>query len=224
MPHLKAGIVCFATIATAMLLSAGAERPADTASSPSTQPSPTHNPAPRVSGLPAWDQAGHRRWKDYQQMHAYFVEGFINTEGEGLGRMPTPRSMARFSTLYIDGVDYRIGNVQLISIPDDANPFVYDTPADASMKSIHRAARRPLLPHEITAVRQLKAGSHAVLVADGTRPVLVGALRATESCLACHEGTKGDLLGAFTYPLVPDQPLFIETLKPTTRPATSSGH
>jgi mono/diheme cytochrome c family protein len=35
---------------------------------------------------------------------------------------------------------------------------------------------------------------------------MLGAVRSTRQCVACHGGDRGDLLGAFSYALVSDGP------------------
>jgi hypothetical protein len=170
---------------------------------PATRP---FDPLPEMKdSLDGRDQP--RQWKNYTQMHDYFVNGFVNTEGRGLSRMVTPRDLSRYNTLYVEGIDWHIGNVQLISVPKVGEPFAYDTPADATKKTIKNSPCRPLNDGETTALAALKSGKQAVMVEDRNRSLLVGAVRASESCLKCHDDAKkGDLLGAFTYPLL-EQPV-----------------
>ncbi|MDB6075177.1 MAG: hypothetical protein JWO89_2817 [Verrucomicrobiaceae bacterium] len=53
---------------------------------------------------------------------------------------------------------------------------------------------------EDAAIKQLKAGHALVTYTEGHVIRAVGAIRASESCLRCHDQNKaGDLLGAFTY-------------------------
>lgn len=181
-------------------------------SSPATRPS---DPLPEMKdALDGRDQP--RQWKNFTQMHDYFVDGFVNTEGRGLSRMVTPRQMSRYNTLYVDGVDWHIGNVQLISVGKGRPPFAYDTPADATSKTIKNSPCRPLSDGEAAALDALKSGKQAVMVSNHDRPLLVGAVRAASSCLKCHDDAKvGDLLGAFTYPLL-DEPL-LESVSPLQR-------
>lgn len=59
---------------------------------------------------------------------------------------------------------------------------------------------RPADAFEIDAIERLKAGHALALKKDGTLTRAVGAVRASASCLRCHDNSKvGDLLGAFTY-------------------------
>ena len=112
---------------------------------------------------PMRDQHGVQQWTDYEQMHAFFIDGFVKTEGAGNDRMITPRKMARSSTLYIEGELFRVGSVHLISTRAEGKSFAYDTQSDASMRSIQHARRRTLQPYEAQAVTQLKSGSEAEL-------------------------------------------------------------
>ena len=193
---------------------AGAE-----AGRPATRPAHAAVQSEKLLQLPARDSEGHMRWKSYEQMHDFFVTGFINSEGFGLSRMPTPRQMARRSTLYLDGTDFRIGGVQLLSTPEGEKPFVYDTKGDATMRSISKADRRGLHAFEADAVAQLKAGKDAVMEVDHGLPVVIGAVRAGDECVNCHQVKKGDMLGAFVYPLIPVEELQTGLTKPTTQPS-----
>ena len=65
---------------------------------------------------------------------------------------------------------------------------------------------RPLKEAEAKALSQLREGRQSVLAGDNDHPTLVGAVRATADCLKCHEAKEGQLLGAFSYPLVPVEP------------------
>jgi hypothetical protein len=122
--------------------------------------------------------------------------------------------MARSNVLYMEGQHFRIGNVELISLGGagggkgaaggEAKPFVYATPhLDAMKMTINKAEHRPLKEVEAKALAQLRAGRESVLAGDSDHPTLVGAVRATADCLKCHDAKQGELLGAFSYPLVP---------------------
>lgn len=57
---------------------------------------------------------------------------------------------------------------------------------------------RDLKEFEKTALDQLRGGAH--LVGEGNENV-VGPIYAQASCMACHDGDEGALLGAFSYKL-----------------------
>jgi hypothetical protein len=60
---------------------------------------------------------------------------------------------------------------------------------------------RKLDEFESGALRKIAAGSDEVFRVVDNEVVMVGALRATKSCAACHRVPEGTLLGAFTYKL-----------------------
>jgi hypothetical protein len=68
---------------------------------------------------------------------------------------------------------------------------------------------------ETASIKQLQTGSSMIMTRDGELWRGVGAIRALNSCLRCHDNHKeGDLLGAFTY-FVKTSPLKVdELLKP----------
>jgi len=157
---------------------------------------------------------GRRRWSSYEEMHDFFVASFVSSEGFGDSR--TPRPLARQNELDISGKLYHIGHVELISLGDGAGlsskgsarppargePFAYATMNDPTRRMLKDAKYRELSKPEMEALVTLKAGGESTIIGSTEHPVLVGALRATESCLECHNGKEHDLLGAFSYSLV----------------------
>ena len=86
---------------------------------------------------------------------------------------------------------------------------------------------RPLTDDEKRAIATLKANGTQEVVVTGQglslspAPVgVVGAIRATRSCLDCHDVKEGELLGAFSYTLepLPNPRVPVEALPPSMRP------
>lgn len=142
----------------------------------------------------------------FAQFHADQVASFIRSKGFGIARVvPLPRN----HNLFTSGLTtYRVKATTLISL------FLHDPPAAyvgnswgiikmAHMDSelsplsgkVSSIKTRPLTDPEEKALQDLKAGQDTV----ATESVMVGAIRASASCLKCHEVDKDDLLGAFTY-------------------------
>lgn len=79
-----------------------------------------------------------------------------------------------------------------------------------SMDELKDAATRPLTPFEDQGLARLKS-EEDLIVQDGLNEILMlGSVRATSGCTACHNVTRGELLGAFSYqmhrktPVAPD--------------------
>ena len=153
------------------------------------------------------------KWTSYEAMHRFFVDSFIKSKGFGMERLQSPRSEVRRSVLSINGKVYAIGGVDLISLGHPTKegmagePFVYTTgkPAASSdvMKSmLDKTPTRKLNAFETEALAKLRDGENSLMGDEQGKTLLVGAVRATTSCLACHSVEEGALLGAFTYPLV----------------------
>lgn len=65
-------------------------------------------------------------------------------------------------------------------------------------------AKRGLDPFETMAVDRLKQGDDLTVKTEPDEMKMVGAIRARAECLSCHKNAKvGDMLGAFTYTLIP---------------------
>ena len=68
-----------------------------------------------------------------------------------------------------------------------------------SMAEARTAPVRPLDGFEQRSLARLVEGDDVVVHESTGRLRLLGAIRAVQQCLACHEGPRGALLGAFSY-------------------------
>jgi hypothetical protein len=71
------------------------------------------------------------------------------------------------------------------------------------MDQIAYTAHRELNDFESAALAKLISQEDVVVDQTPERIQMVGALRAGKTCLECHEGQRGKLLGAFSYELAP---------------------
>lgn len=149
-------------------------------------------------------------WKSFTEMNDAFADRFVSKKGFGFSRMI---DLERMKTITIAGKPYRIGKVQLIGIAEHPAPVLYQTHADANKESIKKAKTRLLTSAESDALRAIQAGKQWTMTpknadVDGAHRVMVGELRARQSCMKCHEDAKvGDLLGAFRYQIIPSIPI-----------------
>jgi hypothetical protein len=61
----------------------------------------------------------------------------------------------------------------------------------------------PLNDFEKQALPQLASQTDIVVDARPTKIKMLGAIRAGKTCLKCHSGERGKLLGAFSYEIAP---------------------
>ena len=66
------------------------------------------------------------------------------------------------------------------------------------------------LRRETQALKEVKDGKNVVAEASTNRIRMMGAIRATDNCLKCHDAQHGDLLGTFTYELQRDPLLIVK--------------
>jgi len=170
----------------------------------STQPAPRPEPPP---------------FESPEAMQAEFVRRFEASPGFGMSRVMRPIFMAPSPTLRFSGTKYQVVPPDLIGLEDQ--PAVYAAREHAFLRAKTNNNVRELFQAramsalETNAVASLRKGREVVVTTiapDAAKAhakhiapdlLVVGALRASESCANCHGCAKGTLLGAFTYTLKP---------------------
>ncbi|MFO0849393.1 MAG: hypothetical protein U0871_12685 [Gemmataceae bacterium] len=164
-------------------------------------PKPVHTGPDRSAGvtLPAWSAT------DFDGLHRSGVLDFVHPAGFGLvrdGRV-TGFESHRFSKVPGPERGWAVTDLDLIGLVVHPTPVAYVSKNLPRMDELKAAPTRPLDPFEADALGRLR-GSEDIVVkpsAGGLR--MVGAVRAVKQCVECHGGTRGDLLGAFSYHLRP---------------------
>jgi len=149
-------------------------------------------------------------WASIEQMHAVYVEKFIQSSGFGVGRMGPSDLRDRFE-LVLNGQPHVVKKVELIGLVKHPEPTAYVissippqkaffTNSMARSNYMERFVRiRALTTFETDALVELRSGRNEVLGTHDGSAVILGAVRAQEKCLKCHDGKAGNLLGAFSY-------------------------
>ena len=98
---------------------------------------------------------------------------------------------------------WKISKLELIGLWNRDEPTVFEhRPEGISADAMRRIPVRPVDQIEAVSLAILHGGSEINVTYDSPSASLkmVSAIRATETCLACHEGAEqGTLLGAFTF-------------------------
>lgn len=164
-------------------------------------------------------------WTADDQMHSYFLKRFLQAQGMGFTRMAAPSlSPDDMMQLTISeaatsegekpapGQPYQLKSVELVGLA------FHDPPVLFKQELYHRPDVRPMqtfkrLPETYRALTDTEQKMLTTLVAgkedtvaqtDKDQRLVFGAIRAQQSCLECHTTAKvGDVLGAFSYHLVP---------------------
>jgi len=143
-------------------------------------------------------------WSSIEQMHAVYVEKFIQSSGFGVGRMGPSDLRDRFE-LVLNGQPHVVKKVELIGLVKHPEPTAYVTFSIPPQKAFftNSSARfdktRALTIFETDALVDLRNGRNDVLGTHDGSAAILGAVRAQEKCLKCHDGKAGNLLGAFSY-------------------------
>ena len=91
-----------------------------------------------------------------------------------------------------------IARLELVSLLMHDEPAVYVSDHLPEMTRLRGVPTRPLDEFEATGVANLRQGED--LFESASHPArLLGSLRNAQQCVACHGGSRGDLLGAFSY-------------------------
>lgn len=116
---------------------------------------------------------------------------------------------------------WRVQQMELVSLLKHDPPVAYKDQGPVSMSSFTKftekaRSTRSLNEMEVASLEALTEGKDRVFAwnASEERLQLLGAIRAKDQCLKCHEVKRGDLLGAFTY--------WIEEEQQTPNEATTS--
>lgn len=98
-------------------------------------------------------------------------------------------------------INWKANRIQLVSLLIHDEPRVYVSENLPNMEELSGSdvETRALDDFEATALEKLQNGELLVNRASHNRILMMGALRATENCLQCHDVKEDDLLGAFSY-------------------------
>ena len=110
----------------------------------------------------------------------------------------------RFSRIPDFANRWKVQTLELVSLLLHDEPEVYVSSHLPQMDRVHDVPTRPLDRFENLGLNVLRQGEDlfTTRVPEGAR--MLGAVRSTRQCVACHGGERGALLGAFTYNLRAD--------------------
>lgn len=169
-------------------------------------------------------------WRSLEEMHAAYTEAFVNSEGFGMERILTIETPS-FRPLFVNRRPFRVERMELVSLMSDQPVAYQSTFVNATRDTLDIHRRRPLTEFEEMALSEIANGksfvwqepqfsdTRGVVRSDRSNIVelpsvfelkrkqcpgtLVAELRASESCVACHQINEGALMGAFVYQLSP---------------------
>ncbi len=105
--------------------------------------------------------------------------------------------------LTVDSEIWQVARFELVSLLKHDRPVVYVSEELPTLENLDRFPTRSLDAFESRSLESLRAGEETVIFEEPSRIAMLGAIRASESCLACHPVPKQELLGAFSYEFRP---------------------
>jgi hypothetical protein len=97
-----------------------------------------------------------------------------------------------------------IQKIELVSLLTHDEPVVYVSDHLPRMDELRAAPTRNLTDFEKLALDALKSGTDLKVQSSANRIDVLGSIRAVTQCVKCHDVSRGDLLGAFSYYLKRD--------------------
>ncbi len=98
---------------------------------------------------------------------------------------------------------YRLARLELVSLLKHERPVVYVSEHLPNMDELRDVPTRALTAFEGKSLVRLRRDENLVTEDAGNLLHMLGAVRASETCMKCHSVRRGELLGAFSYELVP---------------------
>jgi hypothetical protein len=153
---------------------------------------------PVATGLPHRDDLG--------RLHFDGQLDFVNQGKFGYVRDQTavagfkPHQFSKIPALE-RSVLWKLDTLELISLLKHAEPVAYVSRELPRMDKLREVPVRPLTEHERAMLDGLRRGEDLQVRSISDRLRMLGAIRAAEQCLRCHEVERGTLLGAFSYKL-----------------------
>ena len=112
----------------------------------------------------------------------------------------------RFSKVPVSSpTRWKVRTLDLVGLLLNDEPRVYVSANLPRMGELRGAPTRPLDKFESVGLAAIRSGDDLLTARDGDAIRMVGAIRSATKCVACHGGERGDLLGAFSYVLKPDE-------------------
>jgi hypothetical protein len=140
----------------------------------------------------------------FYQMHEDSVSDFAYAGGFGFfkdRRHVAGFEAHRFSSTPESVGPWQLQTVDLVGLLLRDEPVVYVSSHLPRMDELREAPTRKLDALESVGLSGLRRGDDLFVRETGGRLRMLGAIRATKQCTACHGCERGDLLGAFSYTL-----------------------
>ena len=170
---------------------------------PIAQPS-TPSPSPWLPESLSNESSALGNYGELYSLHEASFMDFVNPLGFGFSkdRQHVAGFQAhQFSQMQSAPPNWTLQRIDLIGLVVHKEPIVYVSDFLPRMDELRAAPTRAVDDFEAAGLTALERGQELFVCDQGSERRMLGAIRAVRQCLACHEGERGDLLGAFAYRL-----------------------
>jgi hypothetical protein len=141
--------------------------------------------------------------------HKLIEKNLLNRRGSlHLNRRPGKQNSLQHGSIL---PEWELRRVELMGLLLNDEPVVYESETAPKMGEIDRVKTRTLDTFESKALEELLKGGGSIVTdvrSDAIR--MVGAIRASKTCMECHDVPEHEMLGAFTYLLQRGHPGGVE--------------
>ena len=151
---------------------------------------------PQTPALIEIHRSGFSQFTDADRMGAVeSIDRVIGFEPHAVASRPTP--------IVVAAETWHVARLELVSLLSHDEPVAYVSDKLPSLDDLDRLPTRPLDRFEQSRLPRLSDGEELLSDDEPTMIRMLGAIRASETCLACHSVPQRTLLGAFSYELRP---------------------
>lgn len=180
------------------------------------RPEPSHSPETGTA-LPLADAASDERLPQRDELLSLHTMGLLDfLSPERMGYASDRHHVTGFQSHQFSSVpelleegkgEWQIVRLDLVSLLKYEQPVAYVSEHLPRMDELRNAPTRPLDLFEQLAIDRLRSDEDLVIEDEVNRIRMIGSIRAGRDCLECHSVRRGELLGAFSYELVPMKPV-----------------
>ncbi len=145
--------------------------------------------------------------KDLEKIHQESVGDFLSKEAM-VGKEAVVgelKAWVKDLKLQMKQKDWEIRALDLVGLVTREHPVVYESEKLPNMKELEDVPTRAPDFFESAGLDELQRGENFYVRSKDGVIRMLGAIRATSECRACHRAAEGTLLGAFSYTLRPAQ-------------------
>ncbi len=153
-------------------------------------------PLPSDDALDRLHRSGLSEFLDPDRMgYVETIDRVTGFESHAMATVPAP--------IQVEEETWQVARLELVSLLRHDTPVACLSDHLPNLEELEGLSTRPLDEFEQASLARLREGEELVTAEEPALIRMLGAVRASETCLACHQVPQTTLLGAFAYELRP---------------------